>query len=306
MDIVDSVNEVRCDLCGSQKSFVNLVLVDSNIITIYREIGFDKLLSTKLCLNCGWLFKYPKISEQQLRIMYEKFIHTSCANDEAYKNDVERGRKIWNWIGSFVRDTKKLKILDIGGGEGAVANGVSKFGHDVHVLDYSQKSANKTSGYIKFHQGSIETFVTKERFDLIMLNHVLEHSFSPRLLLGKSRELLSEYGMVYIEVPFELYTPVLLGKTGDPAHVGYFTIQTLKKYLSVSGFKLLSIDRVESTYGLRKVMILRALAAKNKQMIDKEIVIKGNRLVIISRIVCEMFNVKQLFLVLRQIVRTRK
>ena len=53
-------------------------------------------------------------------------------------------------------------------------------------------------------------------------------------------------------------------------------------------------------------MILRALAAKNKQMIDKEIVIKGNRLVIISRIVCEMFNVKQLFLVLRQIVRTRK
>ena len=101
----------------------------------------------------------------------------------------------------LVSKSKKLKILDFGGGIGILSVSLAKMGHSVTLLE-SSKTALKTSSYYANLEGqNIELVhlqnlenLEKESFDCIVLKDVIEHIVDDESLLNKLYLLLKLNG----------------------------------------------------------------------------------------------------------------
>jgi hypothetical protein len=82
---------------------------------------------------------------------------------------------------------------------------------------------------------------SSRNFDLIMVNHVLEHLMWPNEILIGLRQLLSEDGHLFIDVPaIEGYRSV------ESLHIGHmyhFSESTLQALATSTGFGVFSIER---------------------------------------------------------------
>src|SRR6185436_6978988 len=100
-------------------------------------------------------------------------------------------------------------------------------------------------------------------FDLVIMSHVLEHVWHPTNFLRVATSLVKPGGYIYIEVPFELYTPLVRKKLGDPCHVGYFSIHTLRRLVEKTELRPLFVARALGYYNSRRVMVLQALCQRS-------------------------------------------
>ena len=98
---------------------------------------------------------------------------------------------------------------------------------------------------------------TTEKFDVIVLNAVLEHVYNPDSMIAACANLLRPNGLLYIDIPNEdhllariagLINKIrnrpeifVLSPTFSPYHVFGFSRQSLRALLSKHGFK---IDRI--------------------------------------------------------------
>lgn len=83
-----------------------------------------------------------------------------------------------------------------------------------------------------------------ENFDLIVMNHVLEHMDSPISILKKARMLLKEDGIIFIDVPnFGGLSAKIRGPLWKyilpEEHKWHFTIDSLSRILRKSGFNVI-------------------------------------------------------------------
>jgi SAM-dependent methyltransferase len=90
-------------------------------------------------------------------------------------------------------------------------------------------------------------FFTVKKYDLIILRHVLEHTYDPVSLIQYLGKYLSDSGILYIEVPnldsgcakfFKKYCPLFY----VPRHIFHFTAKSL----------VLVIDEAELNYKIGK------------------------------------------------------
>jgi hypothetical protein len=94
------------------------------------------------------------------------------------------------------------------------------------------------------------------------MNHVLEHVFSPTEFLTAANHVLKEEGILIVEVPLELYTPLIAKRLGDWRHVGYFCRATLRQFLEKTGFVVEHIALEKGRYEARCLPVIRAVARK--------------------------------------------
>jgi ubiquinone/menaquinone biosynthesis C-methylase UbiE len=95
--------------------------------------------------------------------------------------------------------------LDVGGGVGeCCVHLIDK--HDVLGADASKSIPVNTR--TRMVNGLFSGQFARDSFDLAVLNHLLEHVFSPAVLLESTQLVLRPGGIVVIEVPFELFTPL--------------------------------------------------------------------------------------------------
>ena len=151
----------------------------------------------------------------------------------------------------FARFSKQPKmILDYGCGDGAFTIALQQLFPDASTVgaDYHSVPPNpQMSGrYLEYadlpaHAGT---------FDLIIARHVLEHSYDPVAFLKSLRALLSDSGVLALEVP-QLNTAVrrLFGKYWDgyyvPYHPLHFTRASLGIALGSAGLSPLSFGNAE-------------------------------------------------------------
>jgi SAM-dependent methyltransferase len=110
--------------------------------------------------------------------------------------------------------------------------------------------------------GLFSSSMRQGTFDVVVMNHVLEHVFSPTSLLEAAHRVMKADGVLIVEVPFELYTPLVARHLGDWRHVGYFSRATLRQFLEKSGFALDRLALEEGHYGVRRLPVIRAVARK--------------------------------------------
>ena len=123
--------------------------------------------------------------------------------------------------------------------------------------DYDKEFIEKGieySGIDLRHGGISEAVNDGNKYDIVILRHVLEHFLNPVEELSQLRNLISDEGVLFIEVPgvFNLkywsYDPV---KYFDIFHPFSFSLNTLTMLLNNSGFTL--VEGNEHIYSIWKL-----------------------------------------------------
>ena len=134
-------------------------------------------------------------------------------------------------------------FLDVGTGSGhllkefsKMLNGWKLVGHDVSGTN---EQMVRNNGAAQFYFGSLEKIT--EKFDLIVMNHVLEHVLQPSKILKQVRNLLKPDGKLVVVVPtytvtFMDYTDSLIkyvNNFADNGNLGVSGLNGAGMYLAV-------------------------------------------------------------------------
>ena len=191
------------------------------------------------CLSCGfgWLIGEKDIS-------YDRQYFKDRFFDNFEKDALCKLIFIKNHVG------KDLKILDFGCGLGDFLNLAKKDGFDVVGYDsssYVKEYVLEKYG-IKILSSRLRSNLFRENsFDCIVIFDVLEHLPNFKLVLGYLHRWLNAGGKIVITTPnLESWDARLLGKywygfRKIPEHVNYFSPSSIRKVLSETGFKDISV-----------------------------------------------------------------
>lgn len=143
----------------------------------------------------------------------------------------------------------KGRILDIGCGRGTFLASMRSAGWDVHGVEYSEETAS----YARTQYGipvSTKLSSIEGPFDVVTLNHVIEHIQDPTGLLSNCRRLLREGGVLVVAAP---NIESLQAKFGGarwfhldvPHHLHHFSERSLISLINAAGFEVERIRRFD-------------------------------------------------------------
>jgi SAM-dependent methyltransferase len=217
---------VAC-LCGS-KRFDLIASVDS----------YSILQKTVICRECGLIQSNPRMTEEEYGNFYRSDLYRRCYETDDYLSIAEKryfdnsGEHILNEVRKFKSDINS-SVLEVGAGGGWNLLPFKKYGMAVLGLDYSQAlvSLGRSKG-INMVQGGIDKI--SGQFDIIIINHALEHFLDPVASLKEIIKHLKTNGLIYIAVPNIMNFD--LGQIQN-AHTYYFEPKTFLYYCSLAGLE---------------------------------------------------------------------
>jgi 2-polyprenyl-3-methyl-5-hydroxy-6-metoxy-1,4-benzoquinol methylase len=181
---------------------------------------------------------------------------------------------------SIIRDLhgKDRRIFELGCGNGAIANELTKLGYEVTGIDPSDqgiRQANQRYPFLKLSKGSAYDDLLNQygQFPIVLSLEVVEHVYSPRTYASTLYDLVNEGGVAIVSTPYHGYwknlAVAITGKMDnhftalwDHGHIKFWSIKTLKILLEEAGFIDISFKRVGRIPVLAKSMV--AIAKKSK------------------------------------------
>ncbi len=239
----------QCNLCNNS----NFTLLFQTSDRMHNVPGTYKV---ERCNLCGLIFINPQPDQAELFKHYpenEYYPH----NFPSFKNwlyaVIYTGkspvfRKLFSPLKVIMRSVKIVKggnYLDVGCGSGAFMRIVESAGMKVFGVEPVKIGENHLSenGLNIFHGFLEEAKYPDDFFDLITLNHVLEHISNPMTTLRELKRILKPKGTLIIGVPqceslaYRLFRANWI-QLDVPRHLYTFSSSTLKKYAEVNGFKI--------------------------------------------------------------------
>ena len=229
--------------------------------------GQDKVvLQELLCARCGLVTYAPRPSADDLREKYAALQRLGIepgAPGEGPAGDDRPAR-----LAETLRDrlpARDARVLDVGGGDGRLLAGLVARGVACAVVDYNRETV---AGVAKLGD-TLDDVPAGERFDAVVLSHVLEHVASPREMVRAVAGLLRPDGVVYAEVPVELWrgTPVAV----DPVtHVNHFAGPSLRALLRCNGYRVLTSTEGMGSYNGHPLEVTSAVATRGRETNDED------------------------------------
>jgi len=255
-----------CEICGA---------FDFSLLFDRERNGED--IRNYICENCGFVFIYPRPAENQLKTLYQESEFSKTARGltepdakkyhdcekaalirySEFKGLIERIPPLTSGIDFF---HKKGAALDIGTGTGSFVDVLISDGWQAEGLDPDTAYAENVEKHysIFIHKIPLEDFANPQgrKYNLLTAFNVLEHVLQPVQFFQRMGELLSENGVVYIDMPGldKMYTDV--DKFFWKPHINTFSISSLRVMLECCGFKANYI-------GYSQLGFLMAIAQKN-------------------------------------------
>lgn len=219
------------------------------------------------CNGCG-LVVSPAISNVQVNEWNEEWF------GDGYNKSSFWVRRFENWNNR--RTLKRLgrsflsgkRLLEIGLGSGSFLKAASDAGAEVLGCDLSPAiclHAQKTYG-VTVHCGPLSTLQEANEFQVVVMNHVLEHVQDPVGFLREVHRRLAPGGIVHIAVPnLSCLEAILSGWTSyEPYHLAYFEPRTLTRTVTQAGLAVERLQTLDSFSGWF-LAILRTLLGVNRQ-----------------------------------------
>jgi SAM-dependent methyltransferase len=219
----------RCPACGSTD------LDDLDVLQFRgRRFGF-----VSVCESCGLVFSNPQPSERELADLYGP--EGAWGEGHGPPDELQKPKKRWRWLSLFDPIREELavtapppgvKVLDFGCGSGGDLDVLAKFGWETYGIEPAVNHA------FPRHR-RLETIPEAPTFDLVLLNHVLEHVTHPLALLQQLARASRSGGYLLVGVPrFDTlpehrdYRYVISGR----AHVTAYTRSCLLGLLARAGW----------------------------------------------------------------------
>ena len=182
---------------------------DANDPELYERFGSELQYSYVKCGNCRLVYTNPRPAYDQ------DFIDAAYASYYQYADNLqlkdlnnvnESSLKMFEKeVNHLIQyDKEKTGVLDIGSGMGTFLLAAKKYYPGAaEGLDVSVKMAEfveKNIG-VKVHIAQFDSFNPGKKYSLIHMSHVLEHVPDPNRWLQHARQLLSDQGILVINVP---------------------------------------------------------------------------------------------------------
>lgn len=215
-------------------------------------------LNAVICKECGLLRINPVLDNGSMNEFYRReyrdlYMGVDYGDMDNYFFDmVRRGGGILALIKAKAprTDFQKLAVLEIGCSAGGALIPFLEAGSAVRGFDYDERYieyGNSRNTGLNLCHGGMETLEREDKqYDLILLNHVLEHLSSPVCAVELIRKRLKTGGMLYLSVPgfknpayYHSPTKSFLGSL-HIGHLFYFSKLSLTRLLK--GFEILYID----------------------------------------------------------------
>ena len=138
------------------------------------------------------------------------------------------------------------KILDVGCGLGWLLSSLDNK-WDKHGIEISKFASSHASKFGNIHNGTLDDFDEKLKFDVIVMNHVIEHLENPVGALQKIYKLLKPGGTFIIGTPnFDSAAARRYGSNfrllHDPTHISLFSSDSMHRCLRDQNFKINYVD----------------------------------------------------------------
>lgn len=253
---------------------MNCILCNSESSILYQRRDDDCIFK---CLKCGLLFVSPQPTKEKLRQYYKDFEPDYLLK---YKDEVIRkGKMILKMVGGFKRNGQ---LLDVGCGYGffmdlARKNGWKVLGVEISL--FASEFARRNFGLDIFTGELAEANLRENYFDLISLQHILEHLPDPLKDLSTIRSKLRDDGLLVVIVPNSLSLIARCVKIdwlclAEKTHLFHYSKSTLKKLLKKSGFYTVIIKTFEwdtqRVLWALKLLILRQEKSRQATVIVEE------------------------------------
>ena len=159
-----------------------------------------------------------------------------------------------NPIIKILEKKKPKNILDVGCGNGSIANHLIKMGYNTYGLDISKsgiESANKVNPghffYCNFEKNELPKELPLKEFDFIISTEVIEHLYAPNAFMSFCKFALKKDGEMLISTPYHGYlknlTLALSNKMDDHfnvnwegGHIKFWSKKTLEILYIINGF----------------------------------------------------------------------
>ena len=226
----------------SNKHSRNCPICANNTTSTFHTFGEYRVVC---CSMCGFVFQNPIYNK-------EHYYSLPCSYPQNYKeHSMNRAHYIINFCHEYIFDNREtINILDIGAGLGGVLYYVSSF------FERSNRNVENSIGITLeknvlkeeykncMYQFDFEDDVkvnefinnNKKKFDFIIMSHVLEHFINPDKVIKQIKELITDDGVLYIEVPSLFNAEYRVKSVLTPEHLSYFTQTSLNRLLVKNGF----------------------------------------------------------------------
>ena len=228
------------------------------------------------CLSCKNIQINPiptinsnkKFYDQNRQIKNMKIDYNLIELRKKSKNDTKRR------VAFFKKNIKKnKKILEIGSGNGFFLEELKKENYNINGCEISKerlihlKKLKNITIYNYDFNFKMSEF--EDKFDIVVMFHVLEHISNPKKFLENVRNILKQKGKIIIEVPNSDDHQLVLNENYNQwywqrAHVNYYHPKTLSKILSKTKFKKIKI------FGIQRYSIENMFYWKLKNSPQKE------------------------------------
>ena len=231
----------RCVICGSTNYGLVLVSKDCRS-SILRTTNED--FNLVQCQQCGLLFIAPTPSAETLSKFYPEAYHSRPSQIQTIIVKFLNLRK----LRQIMLLKKSGLILDVGCGDGSFLLPFSERGWDTYGVDVSKSACNlaiKRLGRNIFNSELSDCHFPSNYFDVIILNHVVEHLSNPNETLKEISRILKNDGILVLFTPNVDSFQFKLSKEkwfhlDLPRHLCLYNPKTLANLIDKNGFKIIA------------------------------------------------------------------
>lgn len=214
-----------------------------------------------LCTDCRLIWRSPESME------FHSHYSKNYVDSKNYLRNRSHKINKANWLLKIAlyHQPQIRSLLEIGSSVGSTLEAARNLGFDhlgIDINDYAVSYCQNAG----LHSRNITLdvlIVERQRFDIIFMQHVLEHFPNPFEVLSTCRELLNTGGLLEILVPNANYGPAARKrekhrfystKGVGPEHYVYFNYATLSRMLKLLGFKIIQKNYPLCVPGLFRIM----------------------------------------------------
>lgn len=252
---LESKRTPRCLLCSGIRC------VEAPVCSEILDLPGNAEPRVNQCRDCGFRFLYPCYSNRDVDNIYGNSYFTgdqvegqdyvAPASGTAYQEYADARLKKFDDSLQLIETMfpKARSIVDVGSATGeflvlAKRRGFESLG--IEVSEYAAAIAREKHN-LDIRVGTLEQFVTSKYYDVVHLNHILEHCVDAHRAVEALGKIVPEGGAIYVEVPFqfnwvERTNYLLRGKklkfnVHSIHHPLFFSPSTLKRLFAMHSFQ---------------------------------------------------------------------
>ena len=210
-------------------------------------------LSLAGCTSCNLVYAAPMPTNNELDAYYKNYWHGDVASSISSTRHYYLAQAITRirYLKKNIDFSDVRKILDVGAGPGLFMQALKyeKLSAAYYAIEPDTVERNKLSKNkeVSATYASINDVPIEDKYDLIILSHVLEHVASPNAFIANLMKRLTLGGLMFVEVPNNDH----LYKQHFEPHVLFFSAQSLNGLLAKHG-KVIDLCSVGMKYSIPK------------------------------------------------------